>query len=253
MTYPHSLDRSLVICAPRDVVFRYFVDSERFATWWGAGSTIDAKVGGDVRIVYPNQVVVTGSVQQLEPDRRIVFTYGYQDEGKPIAPGDSLVTIELEDHVDGTLLKLRHDLREQVARDQHVPGWRFQLAQFANVVGREQQADANAHADAWFEAWFETDPERRAELLRSCASDDVTMQDGYAAVQGRDELSEHIAACQQHMSSACMRRDGDVRACQGTGLCNWEALDADGNKTSGGVNVLRFAPDGRIRGVVGIW
>jgi len=251
--FPHSLDRSLVICAPREVLFRYFVDSERFAAWWGAGSTIDARVGGDVRIVYPNDVVVTGTVQAIEPDRSIAFTYGYEDEGKPIPPGGSLVTIELSDHADGTLLELRHDLREPVARDQHIPGWRFQLAHFANIVTKEQHTGANAHADTWFEAWFEPDAERRAELLRSCASDEVTLQDGYAAVRGRTELNEHIAACQQHMSSARMQRIGDVRSCQGTGLCEWQALDADGNKTSGGTNVIRFAPDGRIGGVVGIW
>lgn len=251
--YPHSLDRTLVICAPREVVFRYFVESARFAAWWGKGSSIEARGGGAVRIVYPNGVVVTGTVQRVDPDRSIAFTYGYEGEGRPIPPGDSLVTIELEDHPDGSRLQLRHDLREEIARDQHIPGWRFQLAQFANVVAKEQHAGANAHADTWFDAWFETDAERRAELLRRCTSADVTMQDGYAAVQGRDELHEHIAACQQHMSSARMERDGDVRSCQGTGLCAWRAIDADGKVTAKGHNVLRYAPDGRLRGVVGIW
>jgi uncharacterized protein YndB with AHSA1/START domain len=30
---PHSLDRTVLICSPRDLVFRYFTDKERFASW----------------------------------------------------------------------------------------------------------------------------------------------------------------------------------------------------------------------------
>ena len=43
---PHSLDRTVTIQAPPETVFRFFQDSARWARWWGAGSTIDPKVGG---------------------------------------------------------------------------------------------------------------------------------------------------------------------------------------------------------------
>ena len=39
-TMPYRIDRTLVIHALPDTVFSFFTSSERWASWWGAGSTI---------------------------------------------------------------------------------------------------------------------------------------------------------------------------------------------------------------------
>src|SRR5438477_11800544 len=52
----HVLERTVLIRARARTVFRYFTDSERFAAWWGAGSAIEARPGGPVRIRYPSGV-----------------------------------------------------------------------------------------------------------------------------------------------------------------------------------------------------
>ena len=39
---PHRLDRTLLIQARRETVFRSFTDPVRWALWWGDGSTIDS-------------------------------------------------------------------------------------------------------------------------------------------------------------------------------------------------------------------
>ena len=44
------------------------------------------------------------------------------------------MTIELVPVAEGTRLSLMHDFAEQAPRDQHVQGWRYQLALFANAV-----------------------------------------------------------------------------------------------------------------------
>lgn len=250
---PHVLDRTVVIRAPRPLVFRYFTDSERFAKWWGAGSHIEGRVGGAVRIVYPNGVVARGEVTRLEPDRLVAFTYGYEDAQKPIPVGGSLVTVTLQDHRDGTQLALRHDFGTAVARDQHVPGWRFQLAVFANVATDEAQAGVERQVDTWFAAWNEGDAGQRDALLAGCASDDVRMQDRWSCVTGRDELAQHIAMCLLHAPGTTMRRRGAPRHCQGTALVDWAATDAQGNPRGQGTNVVMLAADGRIAGVVGFW
>jgi uncharacterized protein YndB with AHSA1/START domain len=250
---PHRLDRTLVIRAPRAIVFRYFTDRERFARWWGDGSRIDGRVGGEVHIVYPNGVVARGSITRLEPDRLVAFTYGYEDPQKPIRVGGSLVTVTLADHADGTRLELRHDVADAAARDQHVPGWRFQLAMFANVVAVEAHARTEVHVDAWFAAWAEADAARRSALLAGCTTDDVTMQDRWSCLSGRDELHAHIGVCLAYAPGASMRRVGAVRQCQGTAAVEWTATGADGSARGQGTNVLRLAADGRIAGVVGLW
>ncbi|MBL9078460.1 MAG: SRPBCC domain-containing protein [Planctomycetes bacterium] len=250
---PHSLTRSLLVRAPRTVVFRYFTDSARFARWWGEGSTIDGRVGGDVKIAYPNGVVARGVVRQLEPDRRIAFTYGYERVHPELPPGSSLVTIELHDDPAGTRLEFRHDLPAAKTRDHHVPGWRYHLSVFANVVADEHHGGAAATIDRWFLAWAEADAAKRRALLADCTTDDVALHDRYSCLRGRDELDGHVANTHVHAPGITMQRAGPVRHCQGTALVDWTAADASGAPGGGGTNVVRFAADGRIADVVGFW
>ena len=86
----HSLARRVLIRASRDIVFSYFTDPARWEAWWGAGSTIDARPGGRMSIVYPNGITASGQVVEVVAPERIVFTYGYES-GQPIAPGASRV------------------------------------------------------------------------------------------------------------------------------------------------------------------
>ena len=136
----HALKRTILISAARSTVFRYFKDPERFAAWWGQGSRIERRPGGAVLIRYPNGVTASGKVLEVVEDERVVFTYGYDDPGKPIPPGGSRVTITLEDTREGTRLELLHETADAAVRDAHVPGWRYQLALFANV----RRPDAHA-------------------------------------------------------------------------------------------------------------
>ena len=66
-TLAHQLDRTIVIGAPPAAVFRYFTDPARWAAWWGAGSTIDARPGGRVLVKYPNAVEASGEVIAITP------------------------------------------------------------------------------------------------------------------------------------------------------------------------------------------
>src|SRR6187399_1155616 len=132
----HQLDRTITIGAPPATVFRYFTDPARWAAWWGAGSTIDPRPGGRVYIRLPGAVEVVGEVIELTAPSHIVFTYGFLS-GKPVAPGESRVTIRLESSARGTRLHLVHEFADAGARDEHVQGWRYQLSLFANVVADE--------------------------------------------------------------------------------------------------------------------
>jgi uncharacterized protein YndB with AHSA1/START domain len=252
MTLDHSLERTVRIAARPATVFRFFTDPARFAVWWGAGSHIDARPGGPVHIRYPNGVVASGEVVEVVPDRRIVFTYGYEDAGKPIPPGGSRVTVTLEETARGTLLLLRHELATEGVRDAHVPGWRYQLAIFANVAAAEEHADTDARVDVFFTAWAEPDAVRRREALAEVVTDDVTFRDAFACTAGLDDLVAHTGAVQMHMPGVVLQRAGSARHCQGTAVVEWEMRSADGTARGRGTNVFELAPDGRIRGAVGV-
>jgi uncharacterized protein YndB with AHSA1/START domain len=170
---PFDLERSVIIRARRSIVFRYFTDSERFAAWWGAGSHIDPRPGGQVAIRYPGGVVAGGEVLEVEVDRRIVFTYGYEDPDKPIRLGGSRVTISLVDHAEGTLLRLVHQVPTAALAAEHGPGWRYQLSLFANGVAREREGGVAALVDRYFSAWSERNESSRRATLEPITSDDI--------------------------------------------------------------------------------
>jgi len=248
----HVLERVVTIAAPRETVFRYFTDSERFAAWWGAGSRIEPTPGGVVHISYPNGVVAGGKVLEITPVGRVVFTYGFES-GQPIPLGASRVTITLEESSRGTLVCLKHELPTAEARDAHVQGWRYQLAVFANVVAQEAHAGVAALADRFFALWAEPEASRRAAELESIAVGTLAFRDPYSCTDGLDDLNAHIGAAQRFMPGVVLERQGDVRQCQGVALVAWSAKGADGAPRASGSNVFELAPDGRLARVTGIW
>jgi uncharacterized protein YndB with AHSA1/START domain len=248
---PHSLERHVVIRAPQHIVFRYFTDSARWATWWGAGSTIDPTPGGRLSIVYPNGVKASGQIVEIAEPDRIVFTFGY-DSGTPIAPGTSRVTITLASDGDETRLDLVHAFADAAARDEHVQGWRYQLSVFANLVGNDLHEKASDAVDAWFNAWSDTDASVRATTFSRIAIPEVQFRDQYSALAGVEDLVAHSGATQRFMPNMRLERNGDVRHCQGMVLADWKAV-INGAAVSEGTNFFVFAPSGMIEWVTGFW
>lgn len=248
----HSLERTVVIRATRNTVFRFFTDSNRWASWWGAGSTIEARVGGAVFIRHPGGVEVTGEVLDVIRPERIVFTYGYAS-GTPIPPGSSRVTIQLDEHHEGTLLTLTHEFPDAAVRDEHVQGWRYQLSVFSNLVANESNAHATDIVDRWFGAWAIADAADRAAALLSVADAKVEFRDRFSTIGGVAELVPHIGAMHKFMAGLRLERAGHVRHCQGTALADWTARTADGQPRGGGTNLFVFGVDGKLTSVVGFW
>ncbi len=246
------LDRSVTIAARRETVFRYFTDSERFAAWWGAGSRIEPRPGGAVHIRHPNAIVAGGEVLEIDPPGRVVFSYGFES-GKPIPIGASRVTVTLEETASGTLVKLRHELPNAEVRDEHVQGWRYQLALFANVVAREANAGAGALVDRYFACWAEPDAAKRRAELAAIASEELSFRDPYSCTSGIDDLNAHIAASQRFMPGVVLSRRGEPRQCQGTALVDWVVAGPDGAERAKGTNVFELGPDGRIARATGFW
>lgn len=246
------LERTVMIHARPETVFRYFQDTARWASWWGAGSTIDPRPGGKVLIVYPGNVEATGDVLEITPPTSIVFTYGYSS-GTPIGPGQSIVTIHFEPVGRGTLVCLSHAFRDSGVRDQHVQGWRYQLSLFANVVSNDLNGDVSVLADAWFDAWAEPDEAKRRVAISAIAAPDVTFGDRYSRLTGIDDLVYHAGAAQKFMPGMRLERSGPARHCLGTALVDWHVKGSDGSIKASGTNVFQLDQDGRIAAITGLW
>jgi len=248
---PYDLQRTVLIKATPETVFRFFTDSARWASWWGAGSTIDVTQGGKVYIRHPNGIESSGEVLEVDPPNRLAFTYGFES-GNPIPPGSSRVTIRLEAESGGTRLHLLHEFGEPGPRDAHVQGWRFQLALFSNAVANEVYANAASAVDAWFGAWVIADNKAREEALVAIVTAGVSFRDRYSLLEGLEDLVVHTGAAQRFMPGIRMERKGDVRHCQGVVLADWVAIDGEKKESMSGTNVFVFAADGKIESVVGV-
>jgi uncharacterized protein YndB with AHSA1/START domain len=249
---PYQLDRAVTILAPRETVFQFLTETPRWAAWWGAGSSIDARPGGRMHIRYPDGTEVSGEVMEIDPPNRIVFSYGFV-KGTPIPPGASKVTVRLDADKAGTRVHLTHEFAEEGVRDHHVQGWRYQLALFGNLVADTVNAGAQSLVDGWFDAWADADADRRRQTLARVATPDVRFRDRYGCTDGIDDLMPHITAAQHFMPGIRMAREGAVRHCQGTVLVDWTARGSDGQDRARGTNVFALGPDGRIEAVTGFW
>jgi uncharacterized protein YndB with AHSA1/START domain len=250
LTQPFTVDRTVVIQAAPAIVFGFLTDTPRWAAWWGAGSEIDARPGGRMKICYPGGVEVVGEVIEVTPPERIVFTYGYAS-GKMIPPGGSRVTIELEPIGAATRLRLTHEVDDEAVRNEHVQGWRYQLSLFANVVADAVNAGAAGVVDAWFDAWADPDAAARERTLSRIAALDVRFRDRYSNTDGIGDLVAHITGAQHFMPGIRMQRHGEVRHCQGTVLADFVARSGDGQERASGTNVFVFSPDGHLEWVTG--
>jgi uncharacterized protein YndB with AHSA1/START domain len=249
---PHRLDRTVLIRARRETVFAFLTETERWASWWGAGSSIDPTPGGRVLIRHANGVEASGSVVEVQPPERIVFTYGYAS-GKPSPPGSSRVTVRLDSHPDGTWLHLTHEFADSESRDEHVQGWRFQLSLFANAVANAAASGAAEVVDGWFDAWNETDASRRGDRLSQIAAGQVRFADRFSSLYGIEDVSAHLAAVHRFMPGMRISRHGDIRHCQWAVLSDWVAVGPDGQERGRGTNLFQLDPEGRISAVTGFW
>jgi uncharacterized protein YndB with AHSA1/START domain len=247
---PYKLDRTVVIQATPATVFGFLTNTPLWAAWWGAGSEIDARPGGQMKICYPGGTEAVGEVIEVTPPERIVFSYGYAS-GKMIPPGGSRVTIELEPLGAATRLHLTHELDNEPVREDHIQGWRYQLSLFSNVVADSVNAGASGVVDAWYDAWADPDAASRQRVLSRIAAANLRFRDRYSNTDGIDDLVAHIAGAQRFMPGIRMQRRGEVRHCQGTVLADFVARSSDGQDRASGTNVFVFGADGRLEWVTG--
>jgi uncharacterized protein YndB with AHSA1/START domain len=251
-TTPHRLERSVLIRARRETVFSFFTRDDRFATWWGAGSTIDPRPGGRFLIRYPGGVQASGEVIEIAPPDRIVLSYGYA--GNPtVPPGSTRVTVALSDEAGGTRVSLVHELADAAARDEHVQGWRYQLSVFGNVVADLVHAEAARPVDVWFSAWSVPEPDAITQLLAPVVVAGVQFRDRYSVIDGAAELAPHIAAAQRFMPGLDLRREGPIRQVHGVVLADWVAVNPMGERRAEGTNVFVLDADSRIEQVTAFW
>jgi uncharacterized protein YndB with AHSA1/START domain len=128
-----SVEREVAIGASPETVWEFLVDPDKATRWMGQTASFEPRPGGLYRVeVIPGNTAV-GEFVELDPPRRLVFTWGWEPGGAGTLPvGSSTVEIELIPDGDGTLLRFSHrDLPNAESVQRHGHGWDHYLARLA--------------------------------------------------------------------------------------------------------------------------
>lgn len=139
------LEVSVHIAAPPATVFPYFVDPARYVQWMGSEATLEPVAGGAYRVWMREGVEASGRFLEIDPPRRLVFTWGWTGDDA-VPPGSSRVVVTLEPEADGTRVVLRHhDLPDDQQRQHHAAGWESYLSRLGQrLAGHDPGPDPNA-------------------------------------------------------------------------------------------------------------
>ena len=136
------VDQRIFIDAAPAHVYELLTDAARLVEWMAPVASADPTPGGVLTWTHANGDRVVGAFVELQPYRRIVFSFGWDREDVEIPPGSTTVEIDLRPRDGGTELHLVHrGLTEQMA-DAHHGGWTNYLARLAAAAeGRDPGPD----------------------------------------------------------------------------------------------------------------
>lgn len=129
------------IGAPAELVFTYFTDPAKYVRWMGQTVFIEPRPGGRYYVFMRTGVEAIGEFVEVDPPRRLVFTWG--EEHRNIPSGSTTVEVTFTEDDDGTIVQLRHyGLDSAENRSDHKHGWTLLLGRLLDVAeGRTPAPD----------------------------------------------------------------------------------------------------------------
>ena len=138
-----SLSMSRVLPAAPELVFRAFTDPGWYGQWWGPEGTssevkqLDLRVGGSYRVDMSlpdgNTAVMYGRYEEIDPPKLLSYSLAWEGEA-----AETLVTLEIEPHEDGTELTITHEgFVDSTRVDQHEHGWRDSLDRLDRLIRKQ--------------------------------------------------------------------------------------------------------------------
>ena len=138
-----AFQKSVLVPLSADDTFALITEPDRLRRWQVITARVDLRAGGDYRWTIIPGHSVGGVITELEPGRRVVFTWGWEGSAD-LPPGSSTVTITLEPADGGTLVHLVHDGLAGEQLDSHAMGWEHYLGRLVRAA-----ADGDAGDDEW--------------------------------------------------------------------------------------------------------
>ncbi len=136
-------EKSVLVPLSAEETFALITQPDRLRRWQAITARVDLRAGGDYRWTIVPGHSARGSFTEVEPGKRVVFTWGW-DDSTDLPPGASTVTITLEPAASGTIVRLTHDGLTDEQSASHGEGWSHYLGRLVTAA-----AHGDAGADEW--------------------------------------------------------------------------------------------------------
>jgi uncharacterized protein YndB with AHSA1/START domain len=141
------VDQTVRIAAPPEVIFEYFVDPQKLVLWIGSRADLEASPGGRFWVDMNGTDVAAGQFIEIEPPTRVVFTWGWEKGGPPMAPGSSTVEVTLTPDGTDTVVRLIHRDIPNPFIESHGAGWSEHFATLVSLAAEGRLVGGSADAD----------------------------------------------------------------------------------------------------------
>lgn len=136
-------EKAVVVPLDAAGTFALLTQPDRLRRWMTVAARIELRAGGDYRWTVTPGHIAAGTVVELDPGKRLVYTWGWEDGGDP-EPGESTVTVTLTPVDGGTEVRLVHEGLTDEQAAHHAEGWNHYLDRLV-AAG----ADGDAGPDEW--------------------------------------------------------------------------------------------------------
>src|SRR5690349_15228655 len=117
-----SYTKSVTLPVSPDEAFALITQPERLRRWMTVSAVVDLRAGGDYHWTVTPGHHVSGTVHEVEPGRRVVLGWGWEDDDS--LPADSsTVTVTVEPAAGGSLVTLEHTGLPEEMLAGHAEGW----------------------------------------------------------------------------------------------------------------------------------
>jgi uncharacterized protein YndB with AHSA1/START domain len=126
--------RELFVEADQATVFAFLTDPDKLMRWMGTQCQLDAKPGGVYLVNVTGRDVARGEFEEVTPNSRIVYSFGWDSGAMGVPPGSTKVQIDLAAKERGTQLIFVHSGLPEPAIRSHTDGWTHYLGRLAIAV-----------------------------------------------------------------------------------------------------------------------
>ena len=126
-----ELVREIMIDATPETIWPFLVEPGKHVEWDGTVAELDPRPGGIYRVLVAGQHQSAGEYVEVVPMEKVVYTFGWEQEGHPIPPGSTTVEISLQREGDKTRVRLVHRGLPEDAVSDHTQGWDHYLGRLA--------------------------------------------------------------------------------------------------------------------------